>query len=78
MYIHKHEITEINFTQIKHQNYTSIIFPSLCYSTKNCGKCYYHNQNYTGTQNASFVMNEMLWNATNKASSLALINQIDP
>lgn len=51
---------EINFTQIQHQNYTGIAFPSPCYSTKDCGKCYYQNQNYTETQNTSFVMHETM------------------
>lgn len=47
-------------------------------STKDCDKCYHQNQDYTETQNTSFLMNEMLWNAMTKASSLDLINQIDP
>lgn len=34
LYLHKHEITQINFAQIQHPNYTDNVFPSPCYSTK--------------------------------------------
>lgn len=33
---------EINFTQVQNQNYTGIVFPSPCYSTK---EYVYQNQN---------------------------------
>lgn len=69
---------EIHFTQIQYQNYPGIVFPSPCYSTKGCGKCYDQNQNYNETQNTSVLMNETLRNAMTEASSLGLISQICP
>lgn len=42
------------------------------------GKCLPEPKLHWNTKHVSFLMNETLWNAMNKASSLDLINQIDP